>query len=199
MDHYRIIAENFQDTVETVTMSVDNIADDIERASRLMVEALLSERKIITCGNGVDAALARLLTCNLLDRFEADRPALPALTLGADNTSLTAIARSGGFDEIFSRELHAMGQTGDVLLCISTSAGADNLLRAARTARERNIAVIALSDAGDEGFRSTLGDGDVLIQAGAARRARLVELYTMVIHSFCGLIDYSLFGAYNQE
>jgi D-sedoheptulose 7-phosphate isomerase len=199
MDHYRIIAENFQDTVETVTMSVDRIADDIERGSRLMVEALLSERKVITCGNGVDAVLAQLLTCNMIDRFEADRPALPALTLGADNTSLTAIARNGGYDDIFSRQLQALGQAGDVLLCINTSDGVDNLLRAARTAKERNIAVIALSHAGDEGFRSTLGAGDVLIEAGAARRARLVELYTMVIHSFCSLIDYSLFGAYNRE
>jgi D-sedoheptulose 7-phosphate isomerase len=199
MDHYRIIAENFQDTVETVTMSVDKVADDIERGSRLMVEALLSERKIISCGNGVDGALARLLTCNLLDRFEADRPALPALTLGSDNTSLTAIAGSRGIDEIFSRELQAMGQAGDVLLCISTTAGLDNLLRAVRTARERNIAIIALSEAGDERFSDNLEAGDVLIQASATRRARLVELYTMVIHSFCNLIDYSLFGAYNQE
>lgn len=199
MDHYRIIAENFQDTVEAVTMSVDSLADGIELGSQLMVEALLSERKIISCGNGVDAALAHLLTCNLLDRFEADRPALPALTLGADNTALTAIARSDGFDDIFSRQLQAMGQAGDVLLCISTSESIENLLRAARSAKERNIAVVALSHTGDKGFGNTLSTGDVLIQTAQARRARLVELYTMVIHSFCSLIEYSLFGAYKQE
>ena len=82
MDHYKIIAENFQNTIETIAMSVDTLAGTIEKGSQLMVEALLSDRKIIACGNGVDGALAQLFTCILLDRFEADRPALPALTLG---------------------------------------------------------------------------------------------------------------------
>lgn len=88
MDHYQIIAENFQDTIETIAMSVDTLADTIEKGSQLMGEALLADRKIITCGNGVDGALAQLFTCNLLNRFEADRPALPALTLGTDHTSI---------------------------------------------------------------------------------------------------------------
>lgn len=198
MDHYRIIAENFQDTVETITMSVDNLADSIQRGSQLVVEALLADRKVITCGNGVDAALAQLLACNLLDRFEVDRPALPALTLGTDSTTLTAIARSGGMDDTFPRQLQALGQAGDVLLLINTSASDENLLRAAQVARERNIAVVALSHADDDAVRSALGPGDVLIQPEASRRARLVELHTMVIHSLCGLIDYSLFGSYDQ-
>ncbi len=198
MDHYRIIAQNFQDTVETVTMSVDNLADSIGRGSQLFVEALLADRKVISCGNGVDAALAQLLTCNLLDRFEVERPALPALTLGTDNTALTAIARSSGMDDIYSRQLQALGQAGDVLLLINTSASDDNLLRAAHVARERNIGVVALSHTDDEAVRSALGPGDVLIQAEASRQARLVELYTMVIHSLCGLIDHSLFGSYDQ-
>lgn len=198
MDHYRIIAENFQDTVETVTMSVDNLADGIEQGSQLIVEALLADRKVITCGNGVDAALAQLLTCYLLDRFEVDRPALPALTLGTDNTALSAIARSGGTDDILSRQLQALGQAGDVLLLINTSASDNSLLRVAQVARERNIGVVALSHADDESVSSALGGGDVFIQAQASRQARLVELHTMVIHSLCGLIDHSLFGSYDQ-
>ena len=198
MDHYRIIAQHFQDAVETVTMSVDNLADGIGRGSQLLVEALLADRKVISCGNGVDAALAQLLTCNLLDRFEVDRPALPALTLGTDNTALTAIARSGGLDDIYARQLQALGQAGDVLLLINTSASDENLLRVAQVARERNIGVVALSHTDDEAVRSALGPGDVLIQAEASRQARLVELYTMVIHSLCSLIDHSLFGSYDQ-
>jgi len=199
MDHYRIIATTFQDIIETITLSVDTLAEGIERGSALMVEALLADRKVITCGNGVDAALAQLFTCNLLDRFEADRPALPALTLGTDHASLTAIAGSGGLDEVYSRQLQALGQAGDVLLCFNTRGRAANLARAVSTARERNIAVIVLSHEGDAGLDTAPGNRDVFIRPQAAQGARLVELYTMVIHSFCALIDHNLFGTYVQE
>lgn len=198
MDLYRIIAENFQDTVETVTMSVDDLADGIERASQLVVEALLADRKVISCGYGVDAALAQLLTCNLLDRFDVERPALPALALGSDSSTLTAIARSGGLDDVYPRQLQALGQAGDVLVLINTSANEDSLQRVVQVATERNIAVVALSHAQDLRTGPALAPGDVIIQAGVSRPARLVELYTMVIHSLCGLIDYSLFGHYDQ-
>ncbi len=199
MDHYQIIAENFQDTIETIAMSVDTLADTIEKGSQLMVAALLSDRKVITCGNGVDGVLAQLFTCNLLGRFEVDRPALPALTLGTDHTSITAIAQSNGFSDIYSRQLQALGQAGDVLLCFSSSARADNLLRAVQIAQERNIGIIVMSNSRDEEFGALLREGDVHLQIHAARQARIVELYTMAIHSFCELIDHSLFGTYNRE
>jgi D-sedoheptulose 7-phosphate isomerase len=199
MDHYKIIAEKFQATIETIAMSVDTLADTIEKGSQLMVEALLSDRKIIACGNGGDAALAQLFTCNLLDRYEADRPALPALTLGTDTASLTAIAHSSGLSEIFSRQLQALGQAGDVLLCFSSSARAENLVRVVQTARERNIAVIVMSNEQSDDYGSLLAAEDVDIHIHISEQARSVELYTMVIHSFCELIDHSLFGTYNRE
>ena len=199
MDHYKIIAGNFQDTIETITMSVDALADTIGQSSKLMVEALLSDRKIITCGNGVDGALAQLFTCILLDRFEVDRPALPALTLGADNTSISALIHSNGVSDVFSRQLQALGQPGDVLLCFSSQSGADNLLRVVQTAQEREIGIILMSRSLDENFHNLLRSEDVHLEIDAARQARVVELYTMIIHSFCELIDQSLFGSYNQD
>ena len=199
MDHYRIIAETFQDTIESISLSVDTLAEGIERGSKLMVEALLADRKVVSCGNGADAALAQLFTCNLLDRFADDRPALPALTLGTDPSSITAIARSGGWDDVYSRQLHALGQGGDVLLCLNTRGRAENLSRVVRTARERNIGIIVLSHDGDAGFDTMTGNMEVFIRIKAANHARLVELYTIVIHCFCGLIDLNLFGTYNRE
>ena len=180
MDHYQIIAANFQDTIETITMSVDTLADAIEKGSQLMVDALLSERKVITCGDGVDGVLAQLFTCNLLNRFEADRPALPALNLGMDYASITAIAQSSGMVDIFSRQLQALGQAGDVLLCFNSSASADNLLRAVQTAQERNIGIIVMSNSRDEELSTLLRAEDVGLQINAARQARIVELYTMI-------------------
>ena len=199
MDYYPIIAENFQSTIETIAMSVDDLAGLIERGSQLMASALLSDRKIIACGNGVDAALAQLFACNLLYRFEQDRPALPALSLTADNASVTAIARAGAFDEIFSRQLRALGQPGDVLLCINSAEGSSNLVRAVQTAQEREMGVIALTHARDSSLAGVIRPEDVELRVNASRQSRVVEMHTMAIHNFCELIDHSLFGTYHRE
>lgn len=199
MDYYKIIAGNFKRTIETIALSVDDLAGPIERGSQLMASALVADRKIIACGNGVDAALAQLFACNLLNRFEEDRPALPALTLGADIASVTGIARDGSADDIFSRQLRALGHAGDVLLCINSADGASNLSRAVRAAQERNIGIVALSNTLDAELGSLLRPDDVLLRINATRRARIVEMHTMVIHNFCELIDYNLFGTYNPE
>ncbi len=199
MDHYQIIADNFQSTIETIAMSVDSLAEAIEHGSELMARALLADRKIIACGNGVDAALAQLFACILLNRFEADRPALPALTLGAENACVTAIAQSSSINDIFSRQLRALGQAGDILLCINSSRGAGNLLRAVQTAQDRNMGVILLSNSRDGELGVLIRPEDVQLQVPAKRQARIVEMHTMVIHSFCELIDHSLFGNYHGE
>ena len=199
MDYYQIIADNFQSTIETIAMSVDGLAEMIEQSSHLMARALLADRKIIACGNGVDAALAQLFACNLVNRFEEDRPALPALTLGAESACVTAIAQSGSINEIFSRQLRALGQAEDILLCISSSRGAGNLLRAVQTAQDRNMGVILLSNSEDAELGALIRPEDVQLQVHATRQARIVEIHTMVIHSFCELIDHSLFGNYNRE
>ena len=199
MGYYQIIADNFQNTIETIAMSVDTLAETIERGSQLMVTALLADRKIIACGNGVDAALAQLFACNLINRFEEDRPALPALTLGADNTAITAIAQSSSINDVFSRQLRALGQADDILLCINSSRGARNLVRAVQTAQERNMGVIVLSNSRDSELGALIRPEDVQLQVPATRQARIVEMHTMVIHNLCELIDHSLFGNYNRE
>lgn len=199
MGYYQIIADNFQSTIETIAMSADDLATTIERGSQLMARALLAERKVIACGNGVDAALAQLFTCNLLNRFEQDRPALPALSLAADNASLTAIAQSGAYNDIFSRQLRALGQAGDVLLCINSADGASNLLRAVSAAQERDMGVIVMTHTHDNTLGAVMRSEDVALQVNATRQARVVELHTMAIHNFCELIDHSLFGSYHQE
>jgi phosphoheptose isomerase len=199
MDYYRIIADNFQSTIETIAMSVDGLAEMIEQSSHLMARALLADRKIIACGNGVDAALAQLFACNLVNRFEEDRPALPALTLGAESACVTAIAQSSSINDIFSRQLRALGQAEDILLCINSSRGAGNLLRAVQTAQDRNMGVILLSNSQDGELGALIRPEDVQLQIHATRQARIVEMHTMVIHSFCELVDHSLFGNYTGE
>jgi phosphoheptose isomerase len=199
MDHYRIIADNFQDIIETISLSVDTLAEPVRRASELIVQALLEDHKVITCGKGVDGALAQLFTCNRLNRFEQDRPALPALALSSDGAGLTAIAHTSGLIDIYSRQLRALGQAGDVLVCINSASESNSLLRAVQAAHERNMAVIVLSNATDGELGTLLQAEDVEIRIDSLRRPRAVELHTMTIHSLCELIEYSLFGSYNRN
>ncbi len=195
MDHYQIISSSFQATIESIAMSVDELAEPLGRASELMGHALLEDRKILCCGAGPDGALAMLFTTNLLDHFERERPALPAFCLAADGASLTAIGNSCGPEDVFSRQVRALGQPGDVLFCVdSTGEGEPGIQRATLAAAERGLAVVSLSRE-----NPGPGEGDVTITVNAGRRHRAVELYTMVIHSLCELIDHRLFGPDHQE
>ena len=199
MDHYLLISDNFQDTIETIALSVDALANPIREASQLLVDTLLRDGKIISCGNGADGALAQLFACNLLNRFEHDRPALPALALNSDGASLLGIAQGGGLNDTFSRQVRALGQPGDTLLCISSGGDATNLLRAIQAAHERDLTVVALLHGGDAELGSLLQQEDVRIAVDHPRRARVVEMHTMVLQCLCQLIDHSLFGAYSQD
>ncbi len=199
MDYYETIAGHFQDTIETIAMSVDDLAGPIESASQMMTRALLDDRKVIACGNGADAAMAHLFAGALLSRFERDRPALPALALGGDGATLGAIGSSAGLNDIFSRPLRALGQPGDVLLCISSASADSNLLRAVQAAHERHMDVVALSNSGGGQLGTLIRAEDIDIRVEAARRPRVIEVHTMVINCLCELIDLSLFGPYTQE
>ena len=199
MNYYDLIATSFQSTIESIAMSVDNLAGPIESGSELLASALLNDQKIISCGSGVDATLAQQFASNLLSRFEHDRPALPALALGGDGGSLTAILQSNGINDIFSRQLRALGQPGDILLCINSSRNSPGLLRAIQAAHERNMRVVALSNNGDSELSALIGLEDIEISVAMQRQARIVELHTMTLNCLCELLEHRLFGGYNQE
>ncbi len=196
-DDYQLIAANFQQVITTVAMAVDDLAMPIQQAATQMTSSLLAEGKILVCGNGADASLSQLLSATLLGCFEQDRPALPAMALAGDCSSVTGIGSQQGFDDIYSRQVRALGQPGDTLVCISSGAVPGAVLRAAQAAHERDMVVVALSNAGDLALAELLRGGDVAINCSAERRPRVTELHTMVIHLLCELIDQSLFGNHN--
>lgn len=199
MNHYQLIADNFQSTIETIAMSADMLAEAIERGSQLMSNCLIGDHKIIACGNGVDAVLAQLFVSYLINRVDLERPALPALSLSGDSATLSAIAHSSSLHDSYSRALRALGQPGDVLLCISSANGASNLLRAVQAAHDRDMAVIALSNPLDVELGALLASEDVELSVPGPTPARVVEIHTLVIHNFCQLIEYSLFGGHDAE
>jgi len=197
MQYYSVIAGNFQDTIEAMAMSVDALAVPIEDASALIADCLLNDHKVLACGNGADAALAQLFACSLLGQHERDRPALPAIALSTNGANLSAIGLNSGINDIYSRQLRALGQAGDVLLCLSSAEGDTSLLRAIQAARDRNMVVTALSNTRNGELGALLGDGDVQMCIEAPRPARVREIQTAILHCICELVDRRLFG--NQE
>ena len=196
MDYYEQIASHCQGTIETIAMSVDHIADRLQRGCELMTAALLADGKIIACGNGSDAALAQLFVSNLLGRLDQERPALPALCLGADSASLTGILQSSSANEIFSRQLRALGQPGDVLLCINSGDSSPSLFRAVQAALERNMTVLLLTNASDTELGTLIRTEDVELRIDAPRQAQLIEVYTMALNCCCTLVEQSLFDGF---
>lgn len=197
MDYYPIIAANCQSSIESISLAVDDLAEPIGLAAQRICQALLEDRKLLCCGVGADSALSQLMVTNMLTHFEHDRPALPALALANDGAM--AIASSGDPDDSYGRQLRALGQAGDVLLCISSGAGHGCMTQAVLSAHERNMDVIALSNSRDDRLAGALSNHDILIGVPAARQPRVLELQLLALHCLCELIDHSLFGNYSGD
>lgn len=199
MDAYQTISNHFHHTIETIALSVDQLAAPMERASHALVGALLQDGKLIVCGNGRDASLAHLFSALLLGRYTNERPALPVITCGADTPGASAAAVAAGKNEIFARQLRALGQPGDVLLCCNSGESSTGLVRAVQAAHERNMIVIALSNHRDAELTTLLEADDIEICIPSEQQAHVFELHTMVLHCLCALIDQQLFGHYSEE
>ncbi|TXS96341.1 SIS domain-containing protein [Parahaliea maris] len=199
MDHYELLAGNCQGTIEALAMAVDPAAPALSAAAELMTGAMLSEHKVMACGSGPDAALAQLFAINLLGHFQQERPALPALALAADGGVVGAIATSEGTDEIYARQLLALGQAEDVLLCIASAGLSPQLRRALEAARERNMAVVMLSNGVDDTFPLLLREGDPVIALDRIAPARALERHTVLLQNLCELIDHALFGGFTGQ
>ncbi len=188
------VKNNFQESILTTRNCMEDLAPIIAQAASHMIQALLTDRKILVCGNGGSAADAQHFSAELLNRFERERPGLPAISLTTDTSTITAIGNDYHFDDIFSKQVRALGQSGDVLLGISTSGNSRNVIRAIEAAHERGIVCVALN--GREGGEITglLTGQDVNICVPGSSTARIQEVHGIVIHCLCDLIDYQLLG-----
>ena len=189
----RIIG-HFAASIETKTLSAEELPPYIEMAGQMMVNSLLKGGKILSCGNGGSAGDAQHFSSEMLNRFERERPSLPALALTTDSSTVTSIANDYSYNEIFSKQIRALGNAGDVLLAISTSGNSANVVQAIKAAHEREMTVVALSgkDGGD--MTALLTENDVEIRVPAFVTARIQEVHLLVIHCLCDFIDCALFG-----
>lgn len=194
MDLVARISHNFTESVHLKLQALDVLAEPIAAASERMVQCLLSDGKILACGNGGSAADAQHFSAELLNRFEMERPALAALALTTDSSTLTSIANDYAFEQIFSKQILALGQAGDVLLAISTSGNSPNVVQAINAAHEREMTVVALTGKGGGQMAELLRDGDIHICAPGERTARIQEIHLLTIHCLCDAIDCLLLG-----
>ncbi len=194
MDALTRVHDHFAESIATKQTAADALAESIAAGGRVMADALLADGKILSCGNGGSAADAQHFSSELLNRFEMERPGLPAMALTTDASTLTSISNDYAYEEIFSKQVRALGKPQDVLLGISTSGNSENVIRAIDAAHERGMKVVALSGRDGGRMADLFEEGDVEIRVPATRTARIQEVHLLVIHCLCDLIDTTLLG-----
>ncbi|HIF9070342.1 TPA: phosphoheptose isomerase [Photobacterium damselae] len=187
------IRESFTESIQTQIAAAEALPDAIAKAAQVMVQSLLNGNKILCCGNGGSAANAQHFASCLINRFETERPSLPALALTADTTILTAVANDYSGDQVFSKQVRALGQVGDVLFVLSTSGNSKNIIKAMEAALTRDMTIIALTGKDGGEMAGLLGTHDVEIRIPSQRTARIQEVHLLTIHTLCDLIDRVLF------
>jgi len=194
MDLIDRISRQFEDSAQTKLAAIEWLAAPIAQAVEAMTGSLLNNGKILACGNGGSAADAQHFAAELVNRFEMERPPLAAVALTTDTSTLTSIANDYDYVQVFSKQVRALGQPGDVLLAISTSGNSPNVIDAISAAHEREMRVVALTGKGGGKMNELLGENDIHICVPADRTARIQEVHLLALHCLCDGIDCLLLG-----
>ncbi len=194
MDLVSRIGEIFSESAHLKLECMDALAGPIATAAQLMVDCLKADGKILACGNGGSAADAQHFSAELLNRFEKERPGLAGLALTTDSSTLTSIANDYDFEQIFSKQVRALGRAGDVLLAISTSGNSKNVIAAIHAAHECSMSVVALTGRNGGAIGELMAEKDVHICVPAQSTARIQEVHLLTLHCLCDAIDCLLLG-----
>jgi len=172
-----------EDFIQKNTSQLIDCAEYISKASK-------NDRKLMLCGNGGSAADAQHIAAEFVNRFQLDRHPLPAIALTTDTSIITSVANDYSFEEVFSKQIQALGVEGDILLAISTSGNSNNILSAIRTAKEKGLYTIGLIG-GDGGKMLTLVDLPMVVESNETPRVQ--ETHILAGHLICELVEYILF------
>jgi D-sedoheptulose 7-phosphate isomerase len=194
MDINTRIIKHFKDSAEIKLKVKDGLARPIADSAQIFFDCVTNDGKILCCGNGGSAADAQHFAAELLNRFEKERPGLACVALTTDSSVLTSIANDYDYNQIFSKQVRALGLPGDSLLAISTSGNSPNVVAAIHAAHERDMRVIALTGRDGGEMARALVDGDVLICVDTQSTARIQEVHLLTLHCLCDIIDFLLLG-----
>jgi D-sedoheptulose 7-phosphate isomerase len=194
MDLIQRINQHFAESAKVKTEAVAVLAEPLSKAAERMVQCLMSDGKILACGNGGSAADAQHFAAELLNRFEMERPGLAAFALTTDSSTLTSIANDYDYDQVFSKQVRALGQPDDLLLAISTSGNSRNVLEAVQAAHDRQMGVIALTGKNGGVMGKLLAPGDIHLCVPHPNTARIQEVHILCLHCLCDAIDCMLLG-----
>mgnify|MGYP000858219985 FL=1 len=188
------IEQHFAASIAAKQRTLESMGTRIARAAELLAGRLRQGNKILSCGNGGSAADAQHFAAELVNRFEIERPGLAAIALTTDSSALTSIANDHAFEQVFARQVQALGRDGDVLLAISTSGNSSNVAAAMDAARQLGMSTIALTGRDGGRVAARLGGEDIEIRVEATATARIQETHILVIHCLCDVVDWLLFG-----
>ncbi|WP_288106700.1 phosphoheptose isomerase [Limnobacter sp.] len=199
MDLITRVTHQFDESIAAKQQATEELAGPIAEAIELMVGALTNGSKVLACGNGGSAADCQHFAAELVGRFERERPGLAAIALTTDTSALTAIGNDYSFNEVYSKQVAAIGQPGDVLLAITTSGNSKNITLAIEAAHQREMQVVALTGKGGGQVTNLLQENDIHICVPHNRTARIQEIHLLSIHCICDGIDLVLLGEKNDE
>ncbi len=185
----------FNHSIQTKIEALPLLTQPIEDAAELIVSRLLDGGKLLSCGNGGSAGDAQHFSSEMINRFERERPGLPAIALTTDSSTLTSIANDYDYSRVFARQIEALGQSNDLLLAISTSGNSANILAAIESAHERDMRVVALTGRDGGELAKLLTADDVELRVPADSTARIQEVHLLIIHCLCDIVDHQLLGA----
>lgn len=188
------IINHFSNSIQTQQETLSSLGELIEFASQRLVATLLNDKKIITCGNGRSATVAQLLSSTMLNQYERDRPSLPSINLSTDITTITAIANDSHFDDVFAKQLRALGQNGDILVAYTDGNNSANIAKAISTAHDKDITVLMLTGNNGGMAAPLLHETDIEIRIPSDSSIYIQETQVMITHCLCDLIDHQLFG-----
>ena len=194
MDLTAHLKQHFEEGIELRRRMAETMPAEIAKAGTSLANALKSGKKALACGNGGSAADSQHFAAEIVGRFERERPGMPAIALTVDTSALTAIANDYDFDRVFSKQVEALGQSGDVLLGISTSGNSKNVIEAIKAAHAKDMVVIALTGRDGGAMGKMLRDNDYHLNVAHPRTMRVQEIHLLVIHSLCEVVDNVIFG-----
>ena len=184
-----LAGRSLNEHLTTIEALLDSKLADINASGRLIWETLKGGHKILLCGNGGSAADAQHIAAELVGRYELQRQAFPAIALTTDTSALTALANDYGYEEVFARQVEALGVAGDLLIAISTSGKSPNVVKAADEARAIGCQTIALTGASGEPLASHC---DLAVVVPSNRTSRVQEGHIVIGHIWCEMVDANL-------